>query len=161
MTITYLALGSNLNNPLNQIKTALTCLDAIPNTKRIKTSKIYLSPPYGLQNQPDYLNIVVSLDTKLSVDNLFKFTQKIELQQGRVREIEHWGPRTLDIDIILFGNLIIKTNSLIIPHYDLTNRVFMLLPLIQIAPNIILPNGKSVKTILTKLDTSNIKIWQP
>ncbi|PPI87988.1 2-amino-4-hydroxy-6-hydroxymethyldihydropteridine diphosphokinase [Candidatus Pantoea edessiphila] len=158
MSTTYLALGSNLNHPMHQIKTALKEIDKIPKTKRIATSQIYCTLPYGLKNQDNYLNMVVALKTKLSPNNLLKLLQEIELKQGRIRYIERWGPRTIDIDIMLFENKLINTNDLIIPHYDMINRVFMLLPLVQISPNIILPNGKRAKDILVTLDTSTIKI---
>ncbi|PPI88664.1 2-amino-4-hydroxy-6-hydroxymethyldihydropteridine diphosphokinase [Candidatus Pantoea edessiphila] len=160
MIITYLALGSNLNNPFCQIKTALTTLDKIPKTNLIKTSEFYRTIPYGLKNQPDYLNTVVKLETELSVIKLLEFIHKIELKQGRIRKKERWGPRTLDIDILLFGNEIINTNNLTIPHYDMINRIFMLLPLIQIAPNIILPNGNSINSAIAKLNTGIIKLWK-
>ncbi|MXP51162.1 2-amino-4-hydroxy-6-hydroxymethyldihydropteridine diphosphokinase [Pantoea sp. SoEX] len=159
MTIVYLALGSNINNPIYQIKSALAELDKIPQTKRIVTSKFYLTQPYGFKNQPNFINIVVSMHTNLSPEILLKFIQNIERMQGRIRDNNlHWGPRNIDIDIILFGNLMINSNCLTIPHYDMINRAFMLIPLVQIAPNITLPNGESIKNILDKLDISTVKI---
>ncbi len=83
-------------------------------------------PPLGPQDQPDYLNAAVALKTTLAPEELLNHTQRIELQQGRVRKAERWGPRTLDLDIMLFGNEVINTERLTVPHYDMKNRGFML-----------------------------------
>ncbi|MBK4775578.1 2-amino-4-hydroxy-6-hydroxymethyldihydropteridine diphosphokinase [Candidatus Pantoea edessiphila] len=159
MTIIYISLGSNLNDPIYQIKSTLIELDKIPQTKRIITSRFYITQPYGFKNQPNFINIAVEMDTKLSPESFLHFVKIIESKKGRVRNKERWGPRNIDIDIMLFGNLIINTDCLTIPHYDMVNRNFMLLPLTQIAPNITLPNnGKLIKSILDKLDISTIRI---
>lgn len=91
----------------------------------------------GPQDQPDYLNAAVALDTALAPEALLDHTQRIELQQGRVRKAERWGPRTLDLDIMLFGDEVINTERLTVPHYDMKNRGFMLWPLFEIAPELI------------------------
>lgn len=122
MTRVYIALGSNLANPLHQVQSALNALAELPQTKLIATSSLYRTPPLGPQDQPDYLNAVVALDTDLSAENLLDHTQKIELEHGRVRKDERWGPRTLDLDILLFGDEIINTERLTVPHYDMKNR---------------------------------------
>ncbi|MDN5969650.1 MAG: 2-amino-4-hydroxy-6-hydroxymethyldihydropteridine diphosphokinase, partial [Enterobacterales bacterium] len=112
MTRVYIALGSNLANPLHQVQSALNALAELPQTKLIATSSLYRTPPLGPQDQPDYLNAVVALDTDLSAENLLDHTQKIEQEHGRVRKDERWGPRTLDLDILLFGDEIINTERL-------------------------------------------------
>ncbi|MBK4765323.1 MAG: 2-amino-4-hydroxy-6-hydroxymethyldihydropteridine diphosphokinase [Pantoea sp. Brub] len=154
----YLSLGSNLNNPFYQISKALVSLDKLPQTKRVITSNFYKTVPYGIKDQPDYLNVVTEIKTYLSPITLLKYLQIIELRQGRIRNNQHWGPRILDIDIMLFNNEVINTKDLIIPHYDMLNRVFMLLPLITIAPNISLPNGILIKNILHSLDYKKVII---
>lgn len=159
MTRVYLALGSNLADPLHQVQAALDALAALPDTKLVATSSFYRTPPYGPPNQPDYLNAAVALDTNLSPETLLDLTQRIELEQGRVRKDERWGPRTLDLDIMLFGDLTLKTPRLIVPHYDMHNRAFMLLPLLELAPDIALPNGTRVRHLLSGLDTSAILPW--
>jgi 2-amino-4-hydroxy-6-hydroxymethyldihydropteridine diphosphokinase len=159
MTRVYLALGSNLADPLHQVDAALAAIDAIPHTSRIATSSLYRTPPYGPPDQPDYLNAVVALETALDADALLDHTQRIELQHGRVRKAERWGPRTLDLDIMLFGNATINTPRLTVPHYDMHNRAFMLVPLLEIAPQVSLPNGQALSVILATLDRSAIRLW--
>ncbi|MBW1254818.1 2-amino-4-hydroxy-6-hydroxymethyldihydropteridine diphosphokinase [Pantoea allii] len=159
MTRVYLALGSNLADPLHQIDAALSALDALPDTQRVATSAFYRTPPYGPPDQPDYLNAAVALDTALSAEALLDQTQRIEQEHGRVRKAERWGPRTLDIDIMLFGTASLNSDRLTVPHYDLLNRAFMLVPLLEIAPDLSLPDGRSLKPILAQLDRSSIRPW--
>lgn len=108
MTIAYIALGSNLASPLEQVNAALKAIADIPDSRIVTVSSFYRTPPLGPQDQPDYLNAAVALDTALAPEELLNHTQRIELQQGRVRKAERWGPRTLDLDIMLFGDEVIK-----------------------------------------------------
>lgn len=159
MTRVYIALGSNLANPLHQVQSALNALAELPQTKLIATSSLYRTPPLGPQDQPDYLNAVVALDTDLSAENLLDHTQKIELEHGRVRKDERWGPRTLDLDILLFGDEIINTERLTVPHYDMKNRQFMLYPLAEIAPELRFPSGESLQSVMTQLGAEPLTRW--
>ncbi|RLM19523.1 2-amino-4-hydroxy-6-hydroxymethyldihydropteridine diphosphokinase [Brenneria alni] len=159
MTCVYLALGSNLAQPLQQINAALTALDNMPQTRLVCCSSFYRSRPLGPQDQPDYLNAVAELETDLSADRLLDHTQAIELEQGRVRKAHRWGPRTLDLDILLFGNQIIHTQRLTVPHYDMKNREFMLYPLAEIAPELIFPDGESLAHLLTNVDRNGLTCW--
>lgn len=159
MTRVYLALGSNLADPLHQVQAALDALAAIPQTTLVATSSFYRTPPYGPANQPDYLNAAVALETALTPEELLDHTQRIELEQGRVRKDERWGPRTLDLDIMLFGDLTLSTPRLTIPHYDIGNRAFMLVPLVEIAAGLHFPNGDSATAMLARLDASAIQRW--
>jgi len=159
MTRVYIALGSNLANPLHQVQSALNALAELPQTKLIATSSLYRTPPLGPQDQPDYLNAVVALDTDLSAENLLDHTQKIELEHGRVRKDERWGPRTLDLDILLFGDEIINTERLTVPHYDMKNRQFMLYPLAEIAPELRFPSGESLQTVIAQLGAEPLTRW--
>lgn len=155
----YLALGSNLADPLHQVQSALDALAAIPQSRLIACSSLYRTPPYGPPDQPDYLNAAVALDTGLSPEALLDHTQRIELEQGRVRKDHRWGPRTLDLDIMLFGDLTLATTRLTVPHYDMHNRAFMLLPLREIAPDLCLPDGTRIADLLAPLDSSAIRPW--
>ncbi|UDQ79506.1 2-amino-4-hydroxy-6-hydroxymethyldihydropteridine diphosphokinase [Erwinia rhapontici] len=155
----YLALGSNLADPLHQVQSALNALAAIPDTTLVATSSLYRTPPYGPPDQPDFLNAAVALDTRLDAESLLNHTQRIELEQGRVRKAHRWGPRTLDLDIMLFGEQTLNTPRLTVPHYDLHNRAFMLLPLLEIAPELCLPDGTRLADILATLDSSSIRRW--
>ena len=155
----YLALGSNLADPLHQVQSALNALAAIPDTTLVTTSSLYRTPPYGPPDQPDFLNAAVALDTALDAEALLDHTQRIELEQGRVRKAHRWGPRTLDLDIMLFGSQTLNTPRLTVPHYDMHNRAFMLLPLLEIAPGLRLPDGTKLADVLAHLDTRAISRW--
>lgn len=155
----WLALGSNLADPLQQVQNALDALAAIPQTRVVAVSSFYRTPPYGPQDQPDYLNAVVELATALQPDALLDHTQRVEQEQGRVRKDHRWGPRTLDLDILLFDRQTLASDRLTVPHYDMHNRAFMLVPLLEIAPAITLPNGTPVASLLVPLDRTQIRPW--
>lgn len=143
MAIAYIALGSNLHTPLEQLKRALNVLAQLPQTQLMAVSSFYRSKPLGPQDQPDYLNAAVEISTALSPLALLDELQRIENEQGRVR-LRRWGERTLDLDILLYGDEIIQTERLTVPHYDMHNREFVIVPLAEIAPNLILPNGQKL-----------------
>ncbi|MDX5628538.1 MULTISPECIES: 2-amino-4-hydroxy-6-hydroxymethyldihydropteridine diphosphokinase [unclassified Brenneria] len=159
MTRVYLALGSNLAQPLQQAHAALTALDNLPKTRLVGCSSFYRSRPLGPQDQPDYLNAVAALETGLDAERLLDHTQAIEQEQGRVRKAHRWGPRTLDLDILLFGNDVIRTARLTVPHYDMKNREFMLYPLAEIAPELVFPDGQSLAHLLTSIDRNGLTLW--
>jgi len=159
MTLAYIAIGSNLASPLEQVNAAVQALGEIPQSRVVAVSSFYRTPPLGPQDQPDYLNAAVVLETALDADTLLDNTQRIELQQGRVRKEERWGPRTLDLDIMLFGHETINTERLTVPHYDMKNRGFMLWPLFEIAPDLIFPDGISLKSILDGLNAERPARW--
>ena len=159
MTLAYIALGSNLASPLEQVNAAVQALGAIPQSRIVAASSFYRTPPLGPQDQPDYLNATVVLETALDAEALLDNTQHIELQQGRVRKAERWGPRTLDLDIMLFGNEVINTDRLTVPHYDMKNRGFMLWPLFEVAPDLIFPDGSSLKSVLDDLGAEKPARW--
>ena len=143
MAIAYIALGSNLHTPLEQLKRALNALAQLPQTQLMAVSSFYRSKPLGPQDQPDYLNAAVEISTALSPLALLDELQRIENEQGRVR-LRRWGERTLDLDILLYGDEIIQSERLTVPHYDMHNREFVIVPLAEIAPNLILPNGQKL-----------------
>lgn len=159
MTLAYIAIGSNLASPLEQVNAAVQALGEIPQTRVVAVSSFYRTPPLGPQDQPDYLNAAVMLETGLDADTLLDNTQRIELQQGRVRKAERWGPRTLDLDIMLFGDEVISTERLTVPHYDMKNRGFMLWPLFEIAPDLAFPDGSSLKAVLASLHAEKPSRW--
>ncbi|WP_457948049.1 2-amino-4-hydroxy-6-hydroxymethyldihydropteridine diphosphokinase [Enterobacter mori] len=159
MTLAYIAIGSNLASPLEQVNAAVQALGEIPQSRIVAVSSFYRTPPLGPQDQPDYLNAAVVLDTALDAETLLDNTQRIELQQGRVRKAERWGPRTLDLDLMLFGNEIINTERLTVPHYDMKNRGFMLWPLFEVAPDLTFPDGTPLRDILDKLHAEKPARW--
>lgn len=155
----YLALGSNMAKPLQQIRSALQAIKHLPNTTLIACSSFYRSKPLGPQNQPDFLNAAVELDTLLAPEELLKQTQLIEMHHGRKPSTQRWGPRTLDVDIMLYNDQIIETDLLKVPHYGLKHREFMLYPLAEIAPNIILPDGESLANCLKQIQQNSLVLW--
>ncbi|MCX8960836.1 2-amino-4-hydroxy-6-hydroxymethyldihydropteridine diphosphokinase [Erwinia psidii] len=159
MNRVWLAVGSNLAAPLLQVQAALDALAKLPQTRLVATSSFWRTPPYGPADQPDYLNAAVAMDSELTPEALLNHTQRIELEQGRVRKDHRWGPRTLDLDIMLFGNQTLNTPRLIVPHYDIHNRAFMLVPLLEIAPDITFPDGRRASDMLARLDSGAIQPW--
>ena len=155
----YIALGSNQSMPLQQVKTALEALEHLPRTRLVACSPFYRTKPLGPQDQPDFLNAVVALDTALPPEQLLDSTQAIERNQGRVRKEQRWGPRTLDLDIMLYGNQVIKADRLIVPHYGLKEREFMLYPLADIAPDLIFPDGEPLSERLKLVDKNGLVPW--
>ncbi len=129
----YIGLGANLNQPLEQLRQAKIAIAQLPKTFIVATSSIYQSQPLGPQDQPDFLNAVLQITTEFSPQELLIALQTIEQQQGRQRT-QHWGPRTLDLDILLFDDQIIDQADLKIPHPEMLNRAFVLVPLAEIAP---------------------------
>ena len=159
MTLAYIAIGSNLASPLEQVNAAVQALGDIPQSRVVALSSFYRTPPLGPQDQPDYLNAAIALKTALSAESLLDNTQRIELQQGRVRKEERWGPRTLDLDIMLFGDAVINTERLTVPHYDMKRRGFMLWPLFEIATDLLFPDGESLSALLAQLNAEKPARW--
>ncbi len=144
----YIGLGSNLAEPVNQVVKALRALHSLPQVERISSSSLYASKPMGPQDQPDYVNAVVKIETSLTPIPLLDALQHIEQIQGRERKGQRWGARTLDLDILLFDKEVIESPRLTVPHYGLREREFVLYPLAEIAPDLVLPGGDKLKNIL-------------
>lgn len=143
----YLGLGSNLRSPSRQLRQAIASLKKLPRSTVKQYSSLYSSTPVGVHAQPNYKNMVLHLQTSLPPDRLLRVCQAIEQKHNRIRK-RHWGARTLDIDILLYGDQTIQTHDLIIPHPHLLTRDFVLLPLLEVAPLASLPNGKTIKDYL-------------
>ncbi|MEZ8188954.1 MULTISPECIES: 2-amino-4-hydroxy-6-hydroxymethyldihydropteridine diphosphokinase [Vibrio] len=160
MITAYIAVGSNLADPVSQANLAIETLKNLPRTTFVATSQLYSSTPMGPQNQPDYINAVVAIKTELTPIELLDCTQKIEQEQGRVRKDERWGPRTLDLDIVLYGNEVIDSERLTVPHYGMKEREFVLYPLSEIAPSLQLPDGTELTELLKIVDKNGLNVWQ-
>lgn len=145
----YIGLGSNLATPLEQLRSALAALAALPQTQLVAQSSFYASDPLGPADQPRYVNAVAALDSELSPLALLDALQTIELEQGRTRKAERWGPRTLDLDILLFGERLLDEPRLTVPHYHMHARAFVLYPLAEIAPGLQLPDGRALTELLS------------
>ncbi|MBB1351749.1 MULTISPECIES: 2-amino-4-hydroxy-6-hydroxymethyldihydropteridine diphosphokinase [unclassified Pseudoalteromonas] len=157
MHCVYLGLGANLNSPTEQLDNAIIALKKLPNCEFLNVSHYYASKPMGPQDQPDYINAVACIKTTLAPEQLLDLTQSIELEHGRVRKAERWGPRTLDIDTLLFDDQIINTARLTVPHYGLSDREFVVYPLLELAPELILPSGIALKTIANNLPLNDLQ----
>ncbi|RBO85975.1 2-amino-4-hydroxy-6-hydroxymethyldihydropteridine diphosphokinase [Marinomonas aquiplantarum] len=153
----YIGLGSNLDQPLEQIRQAIQTLATEPSLIHFRVSKLYASKPVGPQDQPDYVNAVASFETSLSGIKLLDLLQSIEQDHHRRRE-RHWGPRTLDLDLLLYGQEQIDLPRLTVPHPFMLERGFVIQPLHDLAPDMLLVNGKTVTEQLHQLDTSDLVI---
>ena len=150
MTQAYIGLGSNLQHPLLQLHKALIAIAQLPSSRLVQVSSVYRSAAVGPGEQPDYLNAVLLLDTGLQPAELLAALQAIEQAHGRVRTIR-WGARSLDLDILLYGDRRIATASLTIPHPELQQRNFVLYPLAEIAgPHLVLPGGTELVTLIAR-----------
>ena len=147
MTWAYIGLGSNLEGPRDQLAAAVAELHQIPQTQVTGLSQFYQSKAVGPE-QPDYINAVAHIETQLEPLALLDALQAIEQAHHRVRK-EHWGPRTLDLDLLLFEHQLINHPRLTVPHPFLTQRNFVLLPLADIDAGLQLPNGESIQHYLT------------
>lgn len=153
----YIGLGSNLADPVEQIKSARAAINQITGVRELAFSSLYHSPPMGPQDQPDYLNAAMSVATDLPPTDLLQCLQHIEKKQGRIRKPERWGARTLDLDILTYGDQIIALPDLIVPHIGLTERAFVLYPLYEIAPQLLIPGKGPIAALLAKCPISGLK----
>lgn len=138
MTTAYVGLGSNLEDPAKQVETALQELDRLPRTRLVRRSTLHRTAPVGYRDQPDFINAVAELETDLPAERLLDELQALEARHGRVRSFPN-APRTLDLDLLLFGDLVVQTERLILPHPRMRERAFVLEPLREIAPDLDLP----------------------
>lgn len=146
----FIGLGSNLDDPAEQLRAAFSALGGIPGSRLLARSPVYRSKPLGPADQPDYLNAVAELETRLEAEELLDHLQGIERQQGRQRS-RHWGPRTLDLDLLAFGDQRIDTARLQVPHPGILDRAFVLVPLADLAPDLGLPGMGQVSMLLDAL----------
>ncbi len=154
----YIGLGSNLADPVAQIEQALQALAGLPSSTLCLRSRLYQSPALivpGSAPQPDFINAVAAIDTTLPVTDLLAALQAVEQQQGRIRT-ERWSARTLDLDLLLYGNQTLQTPALTLPHYALTERPFVVLPLLEIAPDLVLPDGRELASLLPRLPAHTV-----
>ncbi len=156
----YIGLGSNIDNPLSQVKSAIKELNAYKDIGVDAASNIYRSKPLKIitaeeTQQPDYINAVVRIHTSLPPIELLDILQAIEKKHKRVKEY-HWGPRSLDLDILLYSDLILTSERLTIPHKELTQRDFVVYPLNDIAPELDIPMHGKLENILLSISKDNL-----
>ena len=158
MSICYIGLGSNLGNSIAYLDSAFDSLSASEYIKNISISNYYRSKPHGPQDQPDYINAVAHFETALDPHTLLILLQKIENKNNRQRSGEHWGARTLDLDLLLYDNIIINTVILTIPHPYMCERSFVLYPLQELIPDLILPDGRMLTECISELASDNLEL---
>lgn len=156
----WIGLGSNLEDPLAQLARAVTGLATLPDTTLLGQSAFYRSRPMGPPDQPDFVNGVALLDTGLPPEILLDHLQALEQAHGRVR-LRHWGPRTLDLDLLLYGDRTIATGRLTVPHPGITERDFVLRPMLDIDPEATLPDGRSCRELLAQCTDNGLKRLEP
>lgn len=157
MSTCYIGIGGNLNQPHETVNNAINALGQLENCELIAVSPLYESLPMGPQDQPNYVNAVACLKTQLSPIKLLDALQAIEQTFGRVRKDERWGARTLDLDILLIDNLIINEPRLTVPHYGMKTREFVLYPLADITPELVLPDGSPLSALLHQVPLNGMK----
>ncbi len=153
----FIGIGSNLDDPIAQVRSAITALTAIPQTRMAAHSQLYRNPPMGPIDQPDYVNAVAALTTALSAEALLAQLQRIEAEAGRTRNGVRWGPRPLDLDLLIYGDQRIQTDQLSVPHPGIPDRAFVLYPLAEIAPQLLVPGMGAVSTLLAAIDDNGLK----
>jgi 2-amino-4-hydroxy-6-hydroxymethyldihydropteridine diphosphokinase len=142
----WIGIGSNLGDPVGQVRDSFDALDAIPGTTLRQTSGLYRTAPMGPQDQPDYINAVAKLETRLAPNALLDAMQAIERSAGRARTIK-WGPRVLDLDLLTYGDQCLDEAGLQVPHPGIRDRNFVLLPLLSVAPDLEIPGLGSVRQL--------------
>ncbi|MEP6881148.1 MAG: 2-amino-4-hydroxy-6-hydroxymethyldihydropteridine diphosphokinase [Dokdonella sp.] len=150
----FVGLGGNLGDPIRQIRAALTDLDRLPETRLLRTSGFYRTPPWGKVDQADFVNAVAEVETTLAARQLLDALLQIEAKAGRVRGVERWGPRLIDLDLLLYGDTRIDEASLHVPHPRMAERAFVIVPLAELEPNLRLPGHGQVSKLLENIDAS-------
>lgn len=147
MNRAFIGLGANIGDPGRQIRLAIDNLKQLPDTHLVLTSGMYRSAPLGYADQPDFLNAVACVDTGLSAARLLELLQEIEQRQGRERRFAN-APRSLDLDLLLYGDQVLATPELTLPHPRMHERAFVLKPLAEIAPHAIIPGRGTASELL-------------
>jgi len=150
----YIALGTNLGERMNNLRTAITTLS--PDVTVLAESHVYETPPWGFEDQPAFLNMVAKAETGLEPEVLLGYLKQIEVKLGREKTVR-WGPRLIDLDILFYDDLIIESPPLVIPHPRLHERAFVLVPLVDVAPEVVHPVFQmNVSNLLAKIDAQGI-----
>jgi 2-amino-4-hydroxy-6-hydroxymethyldihydropteridine diphosphokinase len=155
----FLGLGSNLGDRLPNLQRAVDLLAATPGIAVVRSSRVYETTPIG-PPQPDFLNAVVEVETALEPGDLLAACSDVERELHRVRGI-HWGPRTIDVDLLTYGDRVVETNELIVPHPRMHERAFVLVPLLELAEDPPLPGGRHIRDLFTEGWTNDVRLFAP
>nr|KAJ9611910.1 2-amino-4-hydroxy-6-hydroxymethyldihydropteridine pyrophosphokinase [Knufia peltigerae] len=157
MTAAWIGLGANLGDAANTVRAAIAALDELPGTRLTQASRLYATPAWGNEDQPPFVNAVASVDTDLSAVTLLQAMLALEQRFGRVRDpAVHWGPRALDLDLLLFGAQVLDLPELKVPHPYLHQRAFVLVPLAEIAADLAIPGHGRVRDAVMRVDACGI-----
>jgi 2-amino-4-hydroxy-6-hydroxymethyldihydropteridine diphosphokinase len=152
----YVGLGSNLDDPRAQVERACQMLAAIAETHFVSRSSLYRTPPFGQIAQPEFVNGVAALLTQVAPHEFLARLKQIESSMGRVKPAQRWGPRRIDLDLLVFGAQVIEEAGITVPHPGIAERAFVLVPLADIAPDLYVPRLGRVATLLARVDPSEI-----
>ncbi len=152
----YVGVGSNLDDPALQVRRALQALAQLPDTRLMRHSALYGSRPWGLTEQPDFVNAVAALLTQLPVRGFFETLQALQTRLGRVPPPVRYGPRRIDLDLLLFDQMRLQTPELTLPHPGLVSRNFVLYPLFEVAPELRIPGGQRIVELLPHVDRTGL-----
>lgn len=155
MTVACIALGANIGEPLRQVEAGFAALAALPGTKLLAKSSLYRSAPVGYADQPDFINAVAVIETTLAPHALLDALLAIERAHGRVREFAN-APRTLDLDIVLYGDTVMHDAGLTIPHARMLDRAFVMVPLAEVAPETQVPGHGLVRDLAARADAAGV-----
>ena len=150
----WIGLGANLGDPVAQVRDALRDLDAIEATRLVRASSLYRSAPWGDIEQPAFVNAVAEVETRLAPRELLDALLAIEQRRGRIRDGRRWGPRRLDLDLLVHGDRRMAEDGLVLPHPHLAERAFVLMPLAEIAPGLHVPGVGIVADLLARIDAT-------
>lgn len=156
MNRVWIGLGSNLDTPTRHVRTALCELEELPVTRLVDASSLYAGRPVGPQDQPDFINAVAALETRLSPLALLDQLQALEQRHRRVRE-RHWGPRTLDLDLLFYNDLALASPRLVLPHPQLLSRAFVVVPLAEITPDLVLPDRRRAAVTAQTFEDADLR----
>ena len=154
MPTAHVGLGSNLSDPRRQVENALSQLARLPESTLLRHSRLYRSAPWGRLDQPEFVNAAASIETSLAPQALMQALLAIERDAGRDRRGERWGPRVLDLDLLLYDAVVLAEPGLHLPHPHLHERAFVLLPLAEIAPHLDVPGRGPISALLAQIDTT-------
>lgn len=155
--VACVGLGGNLGDVAATLRSAIAALAALPRTRLLRTSRFYRTPPWGMEAQPGFVNAAVALETGLAARALLDALLRIERDFGRVRGDDRWGPRTLDLDLLLYGEAVVDEPGLRVPHPRLPERAFALVPLLDVLPEAVIPGIGPAREALAALDAVGIE----
>ena len=153
----FVALGSNLDDPPSQVDRAFTALGELPQARLVLRSSLYRTRPFGPVEQPDFINAAAGLLTRLEPPGLLAQLKALESQLGRERPVVRWGPRRIDLDLLVHGGARIAEPDLEVPHPGISERAFVLVPLAEVAPDLVVPGRGRVRDLLARVDSSDLE----